>query len=292
VSDDTSPRAAARRLLDDGRRGRAMSWVMAVMLFLTVLAAAFGLATAGVAGGIDRQLGGRVVIQVPSGDAEAGRIARRLRAMADVRSARVVPRTELAELLRPWLGDAGLEADLPMPAMIDVDLASADDVAMTSFTVRARALAPDAIVDRSAGWLAPVRGFVLSLAWFAGGLVLLMASATAGIVLLAARAGLDTHRDTIEVLHMLGSTDVQVARLFQRRIALDTLIGGVIGTIAALIAVAVLGWRFGTLDAGLVATVSLRPHEWALLAIMPLLFAGLATLAARLAVLGALRRAL
>ena len=291
MSDGASARAAQRRLLDDGRRARAMSWVMAVMLFLTVLAAALGLATAGVAGGIDRQLGGRVVIQVPSGDADAVRLARRLGAMADVRSARVVPRAQLAELLRPWLGDAGLEADLPMPAMIDVDLTSAEEVALTSFAVRARALAPGAIVDRSAGWLAPVRGFVLSLAWFAAALVLLMASATAGIVLLAARAGLDTHRDTIEVLHMLGSTDVQVARLFQRRIALDTLVGGLIGTAAALVTVAVLGWRFGTLDSGLVATVSLSLSDWALLAILPLLFAALATLAARTAVLGALRRA-
>ena len=51
---------------------------------------------------------------------------------------------------------------------------------------------------------------------------------------LAARAGLDTHRDTIEVLHMLGSTDLQVARLFQRRIAFDTLLGGAVGTAAAL----------------------------------------------------------
>ena len=45
-------------------------------------------------------------------------------------------------------------------------------------------------------------------------------------MLLAARSGLDTHRDTIDVLHMLGSTDVQIARLFQRRIAFDTLFGG------------------------------------------------------------------
>ena len=52
------------------------------------------------------------------------------------------------------------------------------------------------------------------------------AVATGAVVLLAARAGLETHRETISVMHMLGSTDVQVARLFQRRIALDAAIGG------------------------------------------------------------------
>jgi len=44
--------------------------------------------------------------------------------------------------------------------------------------------------------------------------VLLMIGATAATVVLAARASLDTHRSTIEVLHLMGSTDVQVARLF------------------------------------------------------------------------------
>ena len=53
-----------------------------------------------------------------------------------------------------------------------------------------------------------------------------MAAATAAVVVLAARAGLEAHRATIEVMHMLGSTDVQVARLFQRRIARDAAIGG------------------------------------------------------------------
>ena len=73
----------------------------------------------------------------------------------------------------------------------------------------------------------------------------LMALATSAVVLLTARSGLDTHRDTIDVLHMLGSTDVQVSRLFQRRIALDTLIGGSVGTVAAMIALLVIGLLIG-----------------------------------------------
>ena len=58
-----------------------------------------------------------------------------------------------------------------------------------------------------------------------------MVGATAATVVLAARAALDTHRGTIEMLHLMGATDVQVARLFQRRIALDALFGGLVGFI-------------------------------------------------------------
>ncbi|WP_404336091.1 FtsX-like permease family protein [Sphingomonas sp. MMS12-HWE2-04] len=131
-----------------------------------------------------------------------------------------------------------------------------------------------------------------TLSWLALGLMVLIATATAAIVLLAARSGLDTHRDTIEVLHMLGSTDVQVARLFQRRIALDTLLGGVAGTLGALLLVALLQSRMGTIGSEMLSGVALQQRDWFVLLLLPLAFALLATIAARLAVLRALERAL
>ena len=289
-----SARAAEARLLADGTGGaRAMTWVMAVMLYLTVLAGALGLGTGHVAGGLDRQLGGRMTVQLPgAGDAEAKRVAAALRAMPEVAGVRPVPRAELAAVLQPWLGDAGLDPDLPMPAMIDVDLADPGDSAAQAVSARARSLAPRAQVDRSARWLASTRGLVVSLAWLAGGLVLLTASATAAIVLLSARAGLDTHRYTIDVLHMLGSTDAQISRLFQRRIALDTLAGGAIGTGLAVVTVWLIGARIGALDAALVGSAGLGTPDWLLLCALPLAFAMLATLAARFAIVRTLRRVL
>ena len=283
-------RSAARGWLDDTRRARAMGSVMAVMLFLTVLAAALGLGTVSAASGLDRELAGQVTVQLlGANDATVARTVAGLRATRGVRSVRAVPRAELAELVRPWLGDAGLDADLPMPAMIDVTLASGADADVDAVAVRLAGIAPGAHVDRSAQWLAPVRRFVVSLAWLAGGIVLLMALATSAVVLLTARAGLDTHRDTIDVLHMLGSTDVQLSRLFQRRIALDTLIGGTIGTVLAMAAVWVIGQQLGRIDSVLVGGVALGWDDWAVLALLPLLFALLATGAARVAVLRALK---
>ena len=151
-------------------------------------------------------------------------------------------------------------------------------------------IAPGARVDRHAQWLSPVRGFMVTMSWLAVGLVLLLAGAPAAVVLLAARAGLDPHRDTIEVLHMLGSTDVQVARLFQRRIALDTLLGGLIGAGLALALVAFLQSRMGALGSEMLSGVARQQHDWFVLLLLPVLFALLATLAARRAVLRALGR--
>ncbi len=287
----------ASRLLDEGRRTRSMLWIMAIMLFLTTLAAALGLGMASASGSLERQLAGRLTIQLVEADAAkrdaaVRDIVRRARALPQVRRVAEVDRARLAELLRPWLGDAGLDAELPMPAMIDIDLASGDPAAIDAVARAAQAVAPAARVDRHAQWLSPVAGFLATLTWFAVALVLLMALATTAVVLLAARAGLDMHRDTIAVLHMLGSTDRQVARLFQRRIALDTLFGGALGTAVALGVIWLLGRQAGGLESELVGGVALGRPDWLLLAAIPAAFALLAMAAARAGVLRALGRTL
>lgn len=290
-------RAAAQPLLDDRQGRRAMVWIMAIMIFLTTLSAALGLSTQGAGRALDRQLAARLTVQVIEGDAArrdavTAALLGRLRRSADVARANEVDRARLAELLEPWLGEAGLDADLPMPAMVDVDLRSGDDATVARVEALAKAVGGGIRVDRHATWLAPVRAFVAALGWTALGLVLVMASATAAVVLLVARAGLDTHRGTIDILHMLGSTDLQIARLFQRRIGQDTLTGGLIGALAGALLVALLGQRMATLDSQLADGVSLQPLDWLAIAMLPIAFTLLAMFAARIAVLRRLARVL
>ena len=287
--------AADRRLLDESRRTRSMMWIMAIMLFLTVLAAAFGLGTMAAAGVLDRQLAGRLTVQIVEANEaarqrDAAAVLSAIRRMPGVARAAPVDRAELAALLRPWLGEDGADPDLPIPAMIDVELKTGTDRAVARLSQAVRAIAPAARIDRHESWMSPVSRFMSVMTWLALGLVLLMAGATAAVVILAGRAGLDTHRDTIDVLHMLGSTDMQVARLFQRRIALDTLYGGALGTILAMMTVAFIGGQLGALGSDLLGGIALTDRDWVLLAGLPILFALLATVAARYAVLGALRK--
>ena len=84
-----------------------------------------------------------------------------------------------------------------------------------------RAVAPAARVDAQASWLAPVFGAIRSLQLLALALILLLAAATVAAVLLAARTALGANRDTIEIVHLLGGTDSQIARIFQRSIGID-----------------------------------------------------------------------
>lgn len=285
--------SADRRLLPEGRAAGPMPWVIAIMVFLTVLAAASGLALAGSARALGNQIAGRVTIQI----VEADRVARDAQAMAAVavtrtisgaRNVRRVSDDEMARLLEPWLGPGGLE--LPAPALIDVDLADPSMLPRLK-GVLAR-VAPAARIDAHAQALSPLRDLVGTLRWLAGLLVLLMAIATAACVVLAARAALNTHRETIDVLHLLGATDAQIARLFQRRIALDALFGGGLGFAGGALVLLLLAGRIGAVGSELVGSIALAPSSWLALVAVPVAGALLATAAARLTLERALRRIL
>lgn len=285
--------AATRRVLDEARGVRAMIWIIAIMLFLTVLGAALGLAMRNAATSLETQLIGRATVQIVAGDparreAQATRALATLQAMPEVRRAVAVDRDQLAALLRPWLGSDGADSELPVPAMIDIELAGEDMATIARVRAAVRTVAPAARIDAHEAWMTPVAGFLDLVVLIAVVLVLLMAAATAAVVVLAARAGLDAHRPTIEVMHMLGSTDVQVARLFQRRIARDAAIGGAIGGVAALGTVALVGSRAAGLGSELLGGATLGTSGWVALAILPFAFVGLAALAARFAITRAL----
>lgn len=295
MSVDVVAGAADRRILDERGGTRAMTWIMAIMLFLTVLAAALGLGMVNAAGALDRQLAGRLTVQVVTADAaqrdrDTQAVMAALAQMPAVRSATQVDRARLDALLKPWLGDASRDADVPIPTLIDVDMSVPGEESAALVAKGVRAAAANARVDSQSRWLSPVASFMRSMIAGAAALVLLMALATTAVVLLAARAGLETHRDTIAILHMLGSTDVQVARLFQRRIALDTVIGGAIGAVAAMIAVWLIVREVNGLGSELAGGAALTLRDWLILALLPLLFAIVATVAARIAVLRRLRQ--
>jgi cell division transport system permease protein len=288
---------AERRLLPEGRLAGPMPWVIAIMMFLTALAAAGGLAMGSAANRLGANLGRQLTVQIILADPAArdreANAAERLLAHEDgVSSARRLGDQEMQALLRPWLGDAGLDRDLPLPAMIDVDLTDAGRDRLDRIVQAVKTAAPHARIDDHAGFIAPLVALIRSLGLLAGGIVLMMAGATAAAVVLAARSALNTHRRTIDVMHMMGATDVQVARLFQRRIALDALFGAVVGLIVAVVVIVALGRRIAEIGSGLVGSIALPGLAWLVLLCLPPLAGLLALLVARVTVQRALGRTL
>lgn len=285
--------AADRRLLPEGRLSGPMPWVIAIMMFLTVLAAAVGLGLGAAAEELGSDLANRLTVQIVEANPDRRGAQTRaaldaLAAMPGVARATRISDDEIARLLEPWLGGIDQADALPVPALIDVDLHPGGSA--SAVAARLTKIAPAARVDEHARSLAPLGNLIKALRWLAFGLVVLMAAAAAAAVVLAARAALNTHRPTIDVMHLLGATDEQIARLFQRRIALDALFSGLIGLAGAGVVILLIGGRIAALGSELLGSIALPWPAWLALAMLP--FAGtlLAMAAARLTVLNALRR--
>ena len=291
---------ATARLLPQGRLSGPMPWVVAIMIFLTVMAGAAGIALNESAVTIGRAVANRLTIQVIEPEAEArdtlvARLRAKLSTMPGVTKVAVVPRAELMRNLEPWLGTDLDAAQIPVPALIDVDLsgtARENDAAAQAIASAAHALSPEIRTQPHAAYLAPVAALISTIGWIAMGVVALMVVATGCVVVLAAKGAHATHRGTIDVMHMLGATDGQVMRLFQRRMTRDVSFGAVLGLAGALLLVWLVGRSAGFMAGDLIGSVALPSWGWIVLALLPLLFIVVAWVAARMTLLRALSRSL
>ena len=278
---------AERRLLPGGRLQGPTPYVIAIMMFVMVVIAAVGLALANAAGVVAQGVENRYSVQIADGATKAPLAVRALSGAPGVQAVRPVPEREMRATLERWLGPAGAQADLPLPAMIDVDLQPG--ASPQAIAARVAQAVPGARFVAHSAMLAPMLRAIRSLTWLAFALVLLIALATAAAVVLASRSALDANRPTIDVMHGIGATDAQVARLFQRRIALDSLSGGLAGAAAAgLVLLVIAGGRAVWVE-DFAGGPLLTASDLLFLAALPLVGTVLATLVARLAVLRALR---
>lgn len=288
----------AAQLVPQARLAGPMPWVIAIMVTLVVIATAGGLAMRNVAESARTELAAGATVQVLEAlpqerERQARIVEEMLQASPAVASTRRVPDEELDALLEPWLGVGTASQAVPVPALIDVRLRS-DATQGTLDELQAMLVqrAPDARIDAQASWLGPVFGALSSMQYLALALVVLLAMTSAAAVWLAARSALGSNRGTIEVVHMLGGTDAQIARIFERSIGFDATLGGAVGLAMGLAAILFLGRQFAALGSGMMAAGGLGWTDWVMIAAIPLIAVALAMLTARITVIAALRRML
>jgi len=281
---------AENRLLPGGTFRGPTPYVIAIMTFVMMIVAAAGLALANAAGVVANAVEHRYVLQLPDGrDGKLEQAVTAARTLRGVTSVEPVPGEQMRRTLEHWVGPGGLGEELPVPAIVHLDLAPGANASAVAESLQ-RAIPGGRFIAEQAT-VQPLLGSLRALRWLAVALVLLMAAATSAAVVLAARSALDTHRSTIDIMHGIGATDAQIARLFQRKIALDALVGALAGAAIAAIALLIVGGGGAALARDVAGTTPLRTGDLFLLALMPLAAAVLATLVARAAVLSALRKA-
>ena len=299
-NDDLAPaKDISVKLSPPARLSGPIPWVIAILIALVVIAAAGGLSLRNLAENARADLADAVTVQIIEADEEARGVqaeaaAEALGAHPLVTSVRIVPENELQELLEPWLGGGAASDNVPIPALIDVELsrrASSGELAQLQSALD-RALEPmggDARVDAQSQWLRPVYDALSALQYLALALILLVSLATAAAVWLASRNAFINHRETVEIVHLLGGTDRQVTRMFERSVIREAAFGSIIGLIIGLGAVWLLGQQFASLDSGMVGGGGLGPVDWAIIAAIPVGGVLLALITGRITIGYALR---
>lgn len=277
----------------DGRDG-ALTFVIAVICALACLAVLAGAAADRATRGWRDDLRASATIQVrprvgeTSGEA-AARGAEALAGVKGVQEARALDRAAAVKLLEPWLGKDGAPDDLPIPALVTVDLDPRQPADASALAAALKAAGVDGEVDDHGRWLKDVERTALTVR-LAALLSALALAATAGAAInFAARAGLEARREVVEVLHLSGAEDGYVAGLVQSRYGGLALIAGLQGAAAAAAV-----WSAVRLAYPADGFTPLLPQSWAdllLIAPCPILAALIGGISARRSAMSILRAA-
>ena len=272
-------------LPEQDARDPALLFVIAVLCFLACLTALGVIAGDRAAHGWAGQLKGEatVIVRARGGetpDAAAARAAEALAGVRGVAEARALEKEKAYELIKPWLGDVTDLEDLPVPRLVAVSLDRKTPATAASLDKALKAQGLDAVVDDHQIWIKDIRRAAGVVRASGAAIFTLIALAAAAVVAFATRAGLAARRDVVEVLHLTGAEDGQIANLFEVRFARVAALSGAIGAVAAMLVGAVLRLIGG--GAGITPAL---PIAWLdLLAVLPcpVIAAIVAAVAARL----------
>lgn len=234
---------AARIVPPSGFAVRLVWLTSAAMACLAALALALALAAGRVADRWEAGLAGTATLRIsapPDQMAEQVQAALRvLQTTPGVVLVRELSSEDRQALLAPWIGsDLPLDM-LALPAVLEV-VEGAVGVDAQGLRLRLAAEVPGAVYDDHGRWRRPLvqTAAAVRLAGLAG--LVLIAGLGAGMVALATQAALSASLPVIRALRLIGARDAFVARAFVRRFTLRTLGGATLGTVVALVALALL----------------------------------------------------
>lgn len=282
-----------RFLPSENIHGRLLPWVIAVMVFLAGLAMLVALGLQMTAHTWHQGLAQSLTVQVINADStardkEVAAALAELRKTPGVASAEEETGEEVAALLEPWLGKGNVGPDLPIPALIDVRVADGHKVDAAALGAALAKVAPSARVDAHERWLADLLVLMRIVQWVGGMIVALVGLATVAIIIFATRAGLATHRETVEIVHMMGAKDSTIAGAFQWRFLWVGIKGAIIGLLALGAGMGIVHLINQRLEGALLPQLVPPPEVLASLLILPIVAGLLTMLTARFAVMRAL----
>jgi cell division transport system permease protein len=195
-------------------------------------------------------------------------------------------------LVEPWLGRDAIVSELPFPRLIDVRLVPGATPDLEALAGQLKSAAPHAVLDDHGRWIERLRSTADVVVLGALVILALIAIGTAASVAFATRAGLATHREIVQLLHLMGAQDRFIARAFERHYFLAALAASAVGSVlaAATFTAAAELDQIGLSAVSFLPPLALSLSELLWLLLVPATAAAIAWATARLSVISALHQ--
>lgn len=285
---------------DEGTQ--ALTLLVALMSFLSVIVISGSLALGGLAGHWTSGLENKITIEIPAEDAagqarDENAISALQKRIADfankqngVYDAHIIDRADTAALLRPWLGDATALSDLPIPGLVAVEIRKPKEADLDRLKTGLKTIDPAANFESQKQWLSDLLHLAGALRFAAALTIAVIAVSTAAAITNSMRARMAVHRPDIELLHYIGASDRYIARQFQNHAMMLALKGGVIGTICGAMMLCGIVWLMGDVQHSLLPGAQISLKLFLFIALLPFFACLIGAVTARMTVLKTLAR--
>ena len=227
---------------------RSLIIVLAIMAFLATLSLLFSLSADRLKQNWQGELGRTATVQImiDTPELRETKIEAALKTLKTAlpgASITAISQAESQALLKPWLGNLELPADLPLPALISLELSNGKTLSPDRISAILAEEGLIADIDDHSRWSDQIGRSGRGLQAAAMGLLALIFGAGIAVSGFATQAALSAQRDVIQVLVQVGAEDSFISKLFIRQAGLRGLFAGIIGVVLGTVTALFLSLR-------------------------------------------------
>ena len=267
---------------EDDDTSAFVSVLTSIYMYLFVVVLAIFMAINSMAGNWEKDITGSITVQItPIEDdnkhidtaktqEQQNKVLQFMEKISGVESVRILDEQTVQKLMAPWIGNKVDLATLPIPQLLDVRLKPNAELNYDEITRGLKLLTANASIDNHRLWLNRLIKFATSLKTVALAILLMVVAICAFSIYYSARTSLNININSIEILHIIGAKDEYIAKQYAKKYAKIGFFAGIIGLMAAVPCIILVGKYGISTGSGLLSGAQLSNAAWTLIMLTPL----------------------
>lgn len=271
--------------------------LVALMSFLAMMALSATMVLGGIthhwSSGLENKLTIEIPAQKPDGslrgageiEAMSKSVVATLEPHPNIKVITALNEDDIHGLVSPWLGDDVVLDELPLPGLLSVELHVRDEAKLRDIQKALNSVAKDIRLDTHENWLNDILRLAGTLKFSALIVTLIIGLTTVTAIAGAIRSRMAEHKADIELLHLMGASDLYITKQLQRHAVILTLKGAALGVLGGLLILLMLFVFGGQGDAATLPGLRLGGLQIVFLLMLPAVIGAIASYTARFTVL-------